>query len=131
MRRRRAVIRLGLRYVAACAVTAVFLFPIYWLFTISFKTADEIFAFPPVWWPGSLNFANYYVLFKDGDVIAVWNSLVVAGISTRSEDTSELQSLMRISYAVFCLKKKKTKHNRTTTSHNNIKTQTKYNQTCN
>src|SRR3546814_9413553 len=30
----------------------------------------------------------------------------------RSEEhTSELQSLMRISYAVFCLKKKKDKHN--------------------
>src|SRR3546814_4521102 len=30
----------------------------------------------------------------------------------RSEEhTSELQSLMRISYAVFCLKKKKTKYN--------------------
>src|SRR3546814_7508567 len=30
----------------------------------------------------------------------------------RSEEhTSELQSLMRISYAVFCLKKKKHKHN--------------------
>src|SRR3546814_5663784 len=30
----------------------------------------------------------------------------------RSEEhTSELQSLMRISYAVFCLKKKKRKHN--------------------
>src|SRR3546814_9948376 len=27
------------------------------------------------------------------------------------EHTSELQSLMRISYAVFCLKKKKRKHN--------------------
>src|SRR3546814_15490540 len=32
--------------------------------------------------------------------------------STRSEEhTSELQSLMRISYAVFCLKKKITNHN--------------------
>src|SRR3546814_4819769 len=32
--------------------------------------------------------------------------------ATRSEEhTSELQSLMRISYAVFCLKKKKTQHN--------------------
>src|SRR3546814_5576549 len=31
--------------------------------------------------------------------------------STRSEEhTSELQSLMRISYAVFCLKKKKKQH---------------------
>src|SRR3546814_5275402 len=32
-----------------------------------------------------------------------------SGINVRSEEhTSELQSLMRISYAVFCLKKKKT-----------------------
>src|SRR3546814_5869893 len=35
--------------------------------------------------------------------------MVKAGVSLRSEEhTSELQSLMRISYAVFCLKKKKT-----------------------
>src|SRR3546814_4986276 len=34
---------------------------------------------------------------------------VVGGSSMRSEEhTSELQSLMRTSYAVFCLKKKKT-----------------------
>src|SRR3546814_2405645 len=31
--------------------------------------------------------------------------------SRSEEHTSELQSLMRISYAVFCLKKKKVKHN--------------------
>src|SRR3546814_9633400 len=30
------------------------------------------------------------------------------------EHTSELQSLMRISYAVFCVKKKNTRHNKTT-----------------
>src|SRR3546814_4665738 len=34
-------------------------------------------------------------------------------VAWRSEEhTSELQSLMRISYAVFCLKKKNIKHNR-------------------
>src|SRR3546814_3667332 len=37
--------------------------------------------------------------------------LRIAEIMLRSEEhTSELQSLMRISYAVFCLKKKKTKN---------------------
>src|SRR3546814_7246699 len=42
-------------------------------------------------------------------------------ITPRSEEhTSELQSLMRISYAVFCLKKKK-KHNRKTTKHDEEK----------
>src|SRR3546814_7087722 len=42
-------------------------------------------------------------------------------LEARSEEhTSELQSLMRISYAVFCLKKKKNNeelNNHTTTSH--------------
>src|SRR3546814_1000230 len=38
------------------------------------------------------------------------------GFSKRSEEhTSELQSLMRTSYAVFCLKKKKPRRNQTTT----------------
>src|SRR3546814_17251630 len=32
--------------------------------------------------------------------------------SRSEEHTSELQSLMRISYAVFCLKKKKNKHSK-------------------
>src|SRR3546814_5365351 len=37
-----------------------------------------------------------------------------AGVFPRSEEhTSELQSLMRISYAVFCLQKKRKKHNHT------------------
>src|SRR3546814_1828263 len=33
------------------------------------------------------------------------------GDNRSEEHTSELQSLMRISYAVFCLKKKTTRHN--------------------
>src|SRR3546814_9298819 len=39
-----------------------------------------------------------------------------SGAGRSEEHTSELQSLMRISYAVFCLKKKKKKHstNKTT-----------------
>src|SRR3546814_5000272 len=38
-----------------------------------------------------------------------------SGDNLRSEEhTSELQSLMRISYAVFCLKKKKTLHKKHT-----------------
>src|SRR3546814_2407218 len=35
-------------------------------------------------------------------------SVRVTGLERSEEHTSELQSLMRISYAVFCLKKKKT-----------------------
>src|SRR3546814_6455222 len=42
---------------------------------------------------------------------------ITASIAARSEEhTSELQSLMRISYAVFCLNKKK--HHHTKKAHN-------------
>src|SRR3546814_4868302 len=45
------------------------------------------------------------------------------GVTDRSEEhTSELQSLMRISYAVFCLKKKKRKKNHDTTTHASLRT---------
>src|SRR3546814_2399372 len=44
----------------------------------------------------------------------------------RSEEhTSELQSLMRISYAVFCLKKKKQKKKQTQATHNKTLAQPK------
>src|SRR3546814_10490859 len=44
----------------------------------------------------------------------------VAAATPRSEEhTSELQSLMRISYAVFCLKKKKHKETNTANNSNN------------
>jgi multiple sugar transport system permease protein len=71
-----------MRYAAAILLTIFFVFPVYWLFIISFKTPDEIFAYPPVWYPKSIQFANYRVLFKDGDAETVWNSLVLAGVST-------------------------------------------------
>ena len=71
-----------LRFVAAVLVTILFLFPVYWLFTISFKTPAEIFSYPPVWWPKSIQFQNYAVLFEDGDVTTIWNSLIIASIST-------------------------------------------------
>src|SRR3546814_7434881 len=75
----------------------------------------------------------YTTLFRSGIMIQHLKSLVIIGIvaalsigGIRSEEhTSELQSPMRISYAVFCLKKKTTKTN-TNQANNNDK---KYTQT--
>src|SRR3546814_4552391 len=48
----------------------------------------------------------------------LFGGLPLRQYAARSEEhTSELQSLMRISYAVFCLKKKKTNHNTTINAH--------------
>ena len=73
---------MALRYVLVVCALIFFMFPIYWLLMISFKTPEEIFASPPVWWPAQIQFQNYLVLFKDGDVFAITNSLIVATTST-------------------------------------------------
>src|SRR3546814_8598639 len=44
------------------------------------------------------------------DLLDVERIEILKGPQRSEEHTSELQSLMRISYAVFCLKKKKEKH---------------------
>src|SRR3546814_5318183 len=78
--------------------------------------------------PTSRNSSSLTALWRSG---RMWISSqpcravpsIVASRSSRSEEhTSELQSLMRISYAVFCLKKKTTK-NRIHTQSNNYVTQ--------
>jgi len=80
--RQRRGLKLAVRFTAAVAITLFFVFPIYWLFMISLKTAEEIYSFPPKWFPSQLQFGNYAVLFKDGDATTVGNSLIVAGVST-------------------------------------------------
>src|SRR3546814_7161871 len=55
--------------------------------------------------------ANLAALTELFEQVWVEPFMVQAFIKERSEEhTSELQSLMRISYAVFCLKKNKNKH---------------------
>src|SRR3546814_10828064 len=68
-------------------------------------------AHPALYWGEVSDFAR--PLFAPGDfpgwaTIPGYQSLAMGRRADRSEEhTSELQSLMRISYAVFCLKKKK------------------------
>jgi multiple sugar transport system permease protein len=69
-------------YLTSILITIVFLFPVYWMFAVSLKTPQEIFKFPPAWYPATPQLQNFLVLFRDGDVWSVWNSLVIASIST-------------------------------------------------
>src|SRR3546814_10613253 len=55
--------------------------------------------------------AEYNLEGETTTLFQIWIEPTRPGGSPRSEEhTSELQSLMRISYAVFCLKKKNTHH---------------------
>ena len=70
------------RFLIALVVLVFFLFPVYWLFITSIKSAGDIFARPPVWFPNEPNFRIFGILFKDGDVWAIYNSLIIASVST-------------------------------------------------
>src|SRR3546814_9182369 len=78
--------------------------------------AGKVFWVTPTGAQGNRT-AGVGVQFADtpeGDTVKGRIETLLAGALGRSEEhTSELQSLMRISYAVFCLKKKKAKKNNT------------------
>ena len=42
----------------------LFLFPLYWIVTGAFKTAQEVNSVTPVWWPTSWTMANFAKLFS-------------------------------------------------------------------
>jgi len=69
-------------YAISILILVVMLFPIYWMFMVSLKLPEEIFKSPPVWFPSKPQFGNFAVLFTEGDVWSLWNSLVIAGVST-------------------------------------------------
>jgi multiple sugar transport system permease protein len=83
LRRRRRKARIGaFRFAAALAITVIFLFPVYWLFMTAFKSPEEIFSNPPTWFPTAMHWVNFYDLAEDGDLRSIWNSVVIAFVST-------------------------------------------------
>src|SRR3546814_6199450 len=58
--------------------------------------------------PGFLKREALPAVERDFPAIDSGGSFPATSVTRSEEHTSELQSLMRISYAVFCLKKKKT-----------------------
>src|SRR3546814_7518686 len=65
--------------------------------------SDEVARHLMIW----LTFIGAGLTLRHGGLVAIGN---VQTAMRSEEHTSELQSLMRISYAVFCLKKKTQKH---------------------
>lgn len=51
----------GLIYLLIVVFSIVFFAPFLWLLSTSFKTAQEIFQFPPTLFPAKINFNNYFL----------------------------------------------------------------------
>src|SRR3546814_18237518 len=72
---------------------------------------DTLFPYTTLFRSLSVPEAAFYFAAERCQIVQEYfrSQLITVLFSLRSEEhTSELQSLMRISYAVFCLKKKKT-----------------------
>ncbi len=69
-------------YVALLIVSAVILFPLYWMFTISLKIPRDIYRMPSLW-PNLVTLQNYRTLIEDKDFLTnIKNSLIVASCVT-------------------------------------------------
>ncbi|WP_333834892.1 carbohydrate ABC transporter permease [Rubrimonas sp.] len=65
--------------VAALLMTAVYLFPLYWMYVTSLKTESGIFASPPALWPVDPQWANYPEIWRLSNVgLYLWNSTIIA-----------------------------------------------------
>ncbi|PYE87836.1 carbohydrate ABC transporter membrane protein 2 (CUT1 family) [Phyllobacterium leguminum] len=59
-------------------ITAVYLFPLYWMYLTAFKDGTEIFHYPPSFWPANPQW-NFLAVWKERDMGRyIWNSLVIA-----------------------------------------------------
>src|SRR3546814_2850963 len=97
-------------YIPLGILVFILLFPFYWMAMTAIKPNSEMLLSSgnPFWViaPTLQHFKD--LLFNTPFTEWLVNTVIISVVATRSEEhTSELQSLMRISYAVFCLKKKR------------------------
>jgi multiple sugar transport system permease protein len=70
------------RYVLLAFVLIFFLFPMFWLATLTVKTPEEYFASPPVWLPQSPTLIHLQTLLQTVGVRSFGNSLIIAAGAT-------------------------------------------------
>lgn len=68
-----------LMFIVMAVVSAVMLFPFFWLLSSSLKAVSEIFVNPPIWIPETLHWENFGELFlKRSFGIITWNSVLLS-----------------------------------------------------
>ncbi|GGP21125.1 carbohydrate ABC transporter permease [Silvimonas iriomotensis] len=65
-------------FVIALIVTAIYLFPLYWMYITVFKSAAEMFQYPPTFWPQHGESHIWQVFTERGMGKFLWNSFIIA-----------------------------------------------------
>ena len=82
-RRVRKIVRELLTHAVLLPFAFVFMLPFLWMLSTSLKTDQQLFAYPPIWIPNPINWANYpntvtYIPF----FLYLRNTLIIAALST-------------------------------------------------
>src|SRR5579859_5391523 len=84
--------RLAGSYVAVILAMAMIGMPIYWMAIGSLKTLQEIYQFPPIWWPTSPQWGNY---------VAAWHKAPFGRFYVNSLVTTVAGASLKMFNAVF------------------------------
>jgi multiple sugar transport system permease protein len=70
-------------YLVTLVLSALFLFPLFWMASTSLKTMEQAYAFPPVWIPHPVMWDNYVKIFTELPFFK-WtiNSIVITVLNT-------------------------------------------------
>lgn len=70
-------------YIALVVIILMYIMPAYWLITSSFKPSEEVYRFPPQWFPTKLEWQNYVQAFSNVPFLRfVINSIIVTFFGT-------------------------------------------------
>jgi multiple sugar transport system permease protein len=64
-RRRRTIGRKAIGYAALSLMAVLAMIPFLWTLSTSLKNIDEVFTFPPQWFPDKLQWSNYSTLWRE------------------------------------------------------------------
>jgi multiple sugar transport system permease protein len=70
------------RYLIVLVALIFFLFPIFWVASMSIKTPSEYFHNPPVWLPSGVDLSHFQQIITNKSINALGRSLVITLLST-------------------------------------------------
>ncbi|WP_243388044.1 carbohydrate ABC transporter permease [Bacillus kexueae] len=71
---------MSFRHVALLFISIIMFFPFFWMMTNSLKTNEEIWSFPPIWWPESPKWHHFIETWTMAPFSQyIWNSVFTAG----------------------------------------------------
>jgi len=100
------VFRRTIRHLLLLLFSAVMAFPFYWMITSALKTNDEIWQFPPTFWPSSPQWSNFLSAWLEAPFWRyLTNSILVASVIVLLQALNSAMMAYALTHMRFRLKK--------------------------